>query len=112
MGSGNKRKTTKANPSFVVQEHHARALHWDFRLERNGVLVSWAVPRGVPLNPRRNHLAVAVEDHPLEYGGFAGEIPAGEYGGGTVSIWDSGTYETEKWSEREVMVVLHGTWHL
>jgi bifunctional non-homologous end joining protein LigD len=108
MGSGNKRKTTKANPTFVVQEHHARALHWDFRLERDGVLVSWAVPRGVPLNPRRNHLAVAVEDHPLEYGGFAGEIPAGEYGGGTVSIWDSGTYETEKWSEREVMVVLHG----
>jgi len=97
-----------AGPSFVVQEHHARALHWDFRLERDGVLVSWAVPRGVPLNPRRNHLAVSVEDHPLEYGGFAGEIPAGEYGGGTVSIWDSGTYETEKWSDREVMVVLHG----
>jgi len=107
MGSRRK-KPTRAAPRFVVQEHHARALHWDFRLERDGVLVSWAVPRGVPLDPRRNHLAVAVEDHPLEYGGFAGEIPAGEYGAGTVSIWDSGTYETLKWSDREVMVVLHG----
>jgi bifunctional non-homologous end joining protein LigD len=110
MGSRRKKKPTpEADPSFVVQEHHARALHWDFRLERDGVLVSWALPRGVPLNPRRNHLAVAVEDHPLDYGGFAGTIPAGEYGAGTVSIWDSGTYETEKWSDREVMVVLHGT---
>ena len=78
-------------------------------MEREGVLVSWALPRGVPLNPRRNHLAVAVEDHPLDYGGFAGTIPAGEYGAGSVSIWDSGTYETEKWSDREVKVVLHGT---
>jgi bifunctional non-homologous end joining protein LigD len=107
MGARRK-KPTPAAPTFVVQEHHARALHWDFRLERDGVLVSWAVPRGVPLNPRRNHLAVAVEDHPLEYGGFAGQIPAGEYGAGTVSIWDSGTYETLKWSDREVMVVLNG----
>src|SRR5579871_1163074 len=94
--------------SFVIQEHHARRLHWDFRLERDGVLVSWALPKGVPLNPKRNHLAVPTEDHPLEYADFAGEIPHGEYGGGSVSIWDSGTYETEKWSEREVMVVLHG----
>jgi bifunctional non-homologous end joining protein LigD len=107
MGARQKR-ARKAEPSFVVQEHHARALHWDFRLERDGVLVSWAVPKGVPLDPKRNHLAVAVEDHPLEYGDFSGEIPHGEYGGGTVSIWDSGTYETEKWSDREVMVVLHG----
>ena len=106
---GSRRRSRPGPPRrFVVQEHHARALHWDFRLERDGVLVSWALPRGVPLNPRRNHLAVAVEDHPLEYGGFAGEIPAGEYGAGTVSIWDSGTYETLKWSDREVMVVLHG----
>ena len=107
MGSAGLRPPPGA-PTFVVQEHHARALHWDFRLERDGVLVSWAVPRGIPLNPRRNHLAVAVEDHPLEYGGFEGTIPAGEYGAGTVSIWDSGTYETEKWSDREVMVLLHG----
>ena len=109
MGSRRKKPSGPPEPSFVIQEHHARALHWDFRLERDGVLVSWAVPRGVPFDPRRNHLAVAVEDHPLEYGAFAGEIPAGEYGGGMVSIWDSGTYETEKWSDAEVMVVLHGT---
>jgi bifunctional non-homologous end joining protein LigD len=101
------RKETKA-PRFVVQEHHARSLHWDFRLERDGVLVSWAVPKGVPADPKKNHLAVHVEDHPVSYINFAGEIPAGEYGGGQVSIWDRGTYETEKWSDREVMVVLHG----
>jgi bifunctional non-homologous end joining protein LigD len=108
MGSGRKKTARARLPTFVVQEHHARALHWDFRLERDGVLVSWALPKGVPLDPKRNHLAVATEDHPLEYGGFSGEIPQGEYGGGSVSIWDSGTYETEKWSDREVMVVLHG----
>src|ERR1700704_1641081 len=101
------RTETKA-PRFVVQEHHARRLHWDFRLERDGVLVSWAVPKGVPADPKKNHLAVHVEDHPVSYINFAGEIPAGEYGGGQVSIWDEGTYETEKWSDREVMVVMHG----
>lgn len=101
------RKTTRAL-RFVVQEHHARRLHWDFRLERNGVLVSWAVPKGVPPDPKKNHLAVHVEDHPLGYIDFAGQIPAGNYGAGQVSIWDHGTYETEKWSDREVMVVLHG----
>ena len=101
------RKAAKA-PRFVVQEHHARSLHWDFRLERDGVLVSWAVPKGVPADPKKNHLAVHVEDHPVSYINFAGEIPAGEYGGGQVSIWDEGTYETEKWSDREVMVVLRG----
>jgi bifunctional non-homologous end joining protein LigD len=101
------RKGTKA-PRFVVQEHHARSLHWDFRLERDGVLVSWAVPKGVPADPKRNHLAVHVEDHPLEYIDFADEIPAGNYGAGQVSIWDHGTYETHKWSDREVMVTLRG----
>jgi bifunctional non-homologous end joining protein LigD len=94
--------------TFVIQEHHARALHWDFRLEHNGVLVSWALPKGLPESPATNHLAVHTEDHPLEYGGFEGDIPKGEYGGGRVSIWDSGTYELEKWREKEVMVVLHG----
>jgi bifunctional non-homologous end joining protein LigD len=101
------RKPAKA-PRFVVQEHHARRLHWDFRLEHDGVLVSWAVPKGVPPDPKKNHLAVHVEDHPLDYINFAGEIPAGNYGAGQVSIWDHGTYDTEKWSDREVMVVLHG----
>jgi bifunctional non-homologous end joining protein LigD len=95
-------------PRFVVQEHHARRLHWDFRLEKDGVLVSWAVPKGIPPDPKQNHLAVHVEDHPLDYIDFAGTIPAGNYGAGTVSIWDSGTYEILKWSDREVMVVLSG----
>lgn len=94
--------------TFVVQEHHARRLHWDFRLERDGVLVSWAVPKGLPTHPDQNRLAVHTEDHPLEYGSFEGEIPTGEYGAGRVIIWDSGTYETEKWSDREVKVVLRG----
>lgn len=98
-GSGN---------TFVIQEHHARALHWDFRLERDGVLVSWAVPKGLPADPKTNHLAVHTEDHPLEYADFAGDIPAGEYGGGAVTIWDRGTYVCEKWSDREVKVVLNG----
>ena len=93
---------------FVVHEHHARRLHWDLRLERGGVLVSWAVPKGIPTTPDRDHLAVHVEDHPLDYIDFAGEIPEGQYGAGEVKIWDSGTYETEKWSDREVMVILHG----
>jgi DNA ligase D-like protein (predicted 3'-phosphoesterase) len=94
--------------TFVIQEHHARRLHWDFRLERDGVLVSWALPKGVPDDPKTNHLAVHTEDHPLEYAAFAGEIPSGEYGGGQVMIWDRGTYETEKWTDREVKIVLHG----
>ena len=100
-------KEAKA-PRFVVQEHHARRLHWDFRLERDGVLVSWAVPKGVPADPKKNHLAVHVEDHPLDYINFAGDIPQGNYGAGHVSIFDEGTDDTEKWSDREVMVVLHG----
>ena len=104
-GSGGR---TPRAPRFVIQEHHARALHWDFRLEHDGVYVSWALPKGLPLDPSTNHLAVHTEDHPLEYGEFQGEIPKGEYGGGQVTIWDHGTYDTEKWSEREVMVVLHG----
>jgi bifunctional non-homologous end joining protein LigD len=101
------RKQARA-PRFVVQEHHARRLHWDFRLERDGVGVSWAVPKGIPPDPKKNHLAVHVEDHPLGYFKFAGEIPKGEYGGGQVLIWDEGTYEPVKWSDREVMVDLHG----
>ena len=93
---------------FVVQEHHARRLHWDFRLERDGVLVSWALPKGVPDDPGVNHLAVRTEDHPMEYATFHGQIPKGEYGAGAVTIWDQGTYELVKWNDREVKVVLHG----
>lgn len=94
--------------TFVIQEHHASSLHWDVRLERDGVLVSWAVPKGLPSTTDVVRLAVHTEDHPLEYAQFSGEIPKGEYGGGEMVIWDRGRYETVKWSDREVDVVLHG----
>jgi len=98
-GSGN---------SYVVQEHHARRTHWDLRLERDGVLVSWAVPKGVPLEPGVRRLAVRTEDHPLEYGGFEGVIPEGQYGAGDVSIWDRGFYVPVKWGADKITVVLSG----
>lgn len=94
--------------TFVVQEHHATALHWDVRLERDGVLVSWAVPKGLPLDPSTNHLAKQTEDHPMAYATFEGGIPKGEYGGGAVAVWDSGTYELQEWRPDKVKVVLHG----
>ena len=96
-------------PVFVVQRHSARRLHYDLRLERDGVLSSWALPRGVPLRAGERALAVHVEDHPLEYAAFEGEIPAGEYGGGTVDIWDHGTYELlHERSNGTLTVILHG----
>jgi len=102
------RPEAREGRSFVIQEHHARRLHWDFRLENDGVLVSWALPKGTPTDPKQNHLAVHTEDHPLEYGGFAGDIPHGEYGAGHVDIWDHGDYELEKWRDDEVIATLHG----
>ena len=112
------RQSRKRLPTFVVQRHDARRLHYDFRLERDGVLASWAVPKGVPLEPGVRALAVHVEDHPLDYGGFEGEIPKGQYGAGTVEIWDSGTYElVEEKADGGLTVRLHGkrldgTWTL
>ena len=102
-------KRSKKAPIFVVQRHDARRLHYDFRLERDSVLASWAVPKGVPLEPGQQHLAVHVEDHPLEYATFAGEIPKGNYGAGTVEIWDHGTYElVEEKPDGGLTVRLHG----
>ncbi|MFI9506134.1 ATP-dependent DNA ligase [Nocardia sp. NPDC052566] len=102
------RPTPGAGNRYVVQEHHARRLHWDVRLERDGVLVSWAVPKGPPTSSEQNRLAVHTEDHPLEYLEFHGAIPKGQYGAGEMTIWDSGTYDTEKWRDDEVIVEFHG----
>jgi bifunctional non-homologous end joining protein LigD len=106
--SKKRRKGKQGASRFVVQEHSARRLHWDLRLERDGVAVSWAVPNGIPEDPDENRKAVHTEDHPLEYLGFEGEIPAGEYGAGTMRIWDRGTYEAEKWEPGKVVLSFTG----
>lgn len=112
-----KAPTAGNNDRFVIQEHHARRLHYDLRLERDGVLVSWAVPKNLPDTPSVNHLAVHTEDHPLEYLTFEATIPKGEYGAGKMIVWDTGTYETEKFNDNapdgpekggEVIITLHG----
>jgi bifunctional non-homologous end joining protein LigD len=107
--SGSRRKQGKKGAlRFVVQEHSARRLHWDLRLEHEGVAASWAIPNGIPADPEENRKAVHTEDHPLEYLEFEGEIPAGEYGAGTMRIWDRGTYEAEKWEPGKVVLSFDG----
>ncbi len=105
---GPARGADRGRARFVVQEHHATRLHWDLRLERDGVLVSYAIPNGIPPLPSENRLAVHTEDHPLEYLDFQGEIPAGEYGAGTMTVWDRGTYDTHLFDAEKVEVTFHG----
>lgn len=118
--SGHEKKSKHKLPIFVIQKHAARQLHYDFRLEIDGVLKSWAVPKGPSINPADKRLAIPTEDHPIAYGSFEGTIPAGEYGAGTVMVWDTGTYENSKtkdgksipmdecYKKGQIEVTLHG----
>lgn len=101
-------KRPKSSSRFVVQKHQATHLHYDFRLELDEVLKSWAVPKEPPVEPGIRRLAVAVEDHPVDYITFEGTIPKGEYGAGTVQIWDKGTFELKEQKEKAISIVLHG----
>ena len=93
---------------FVVHRHQAKHLHYDFRLEMDGVLKSWAVPKGIPLEPGLRRLAVQVEDHPIDYIDFSGQIPEGQYGAGTVEIWDAGEFELSRKEAEQLEFILHG----
>ena len=93
---------------FVIQKHNSRNLHFNFRLEKDGVLNSWAVPKGLPEKHGVRRLAIQVEDHTLDFGEFEGVIPEGEYGAGTVEIWDRGTYELHEWHDDRIVFTLSG----
>jgi len=93
---------------FVVQEHYASTHHFDFRLEKDGIFKSWAVPKGIPDQPGTKRLAVQVDDHEISFGDFEGVIPEGAYGAGTIQIWDRGLYELETWSDNKISFALHG----
>lgn len=106
--SGARPRSADGTRRFVIQEHHASRLHYDLRLERDGVLVSWAVPRGIPAAGERDHLAIMTEPHPLAYLTFAGTIPAGEYGAGSMTVWDTGSYAADKWRDDEILLTATG----
>ena len=106
--SGGEEQAGAGGARFVVQQHDATRLHWDLRLERDGTLASWALPRGLPLDPHDDRIAVRTEDHPLEYLDFHGEIPKGSYGAGTMEIFDRGSYDVHEFTDRKVEVTLHG----
>ena len=99
----------EANNIYVIQKHQASHLHYDLRLEKEGILKSWAIPKGAPPKKGIKRLAIQTEDHPMAYADFEGQISEGEYGAGTVKIWDKGTYNTEKWMENEITIHINGS---
>jgi len=105
---GKEKKTSSKKLIYIIQKHQASHLHWDLRLEMNGVLVSWAVPKEPPMEKGVKRLAVMTEDHPIGYEKFHGNIPEGEYGGGKVEIWDKGFYELKIKDEKKIEFFIHG----